>query len=367
MPSTPEYRPDADTLARYHDGTLPEAEATALERAAEQDAFLAAALEGSASLSAGATEALQARITGQYTRFARRLWWAGGIAAAAIVTLLVWPREEPLLAEAPPVTTSAPATTQSAEPLGPEALAPQVVQRSRTDSSVSVTVKVPSLPEATPAAAEPNPETFRLVEIMLEDEMRELEPELFAAVEPEDTAPAAPAAPEHSVYEIARYRVVDYSGQRTQKLERDMPDPRSLSPQFSQRVDLDDPLNQVNRPAKVSYEEALELAVGHYAAERHRIALWHFEDILKVYPDDVNAQFYAGMSAWHDNRFKDARDLLLQAASNDFNTFAEAAAFYAAQALYAFGDPAEARAELKAIADAGGFYAERAKLELGID
>ena len=364
MPSTPEYRPDADTLARYHAGTLPEAEAAALERAAEQDAFLAAALEGSASLSAGATEALQARITAQNTRFARQWWWAGGVAAAAIVTLLMWPQEEPLVTEASPVITTAPATTQSPEPLGPEAVAPQVVQRSRTDSSVSVTVKVPSLPEATPAAAEPNPETFRLVEIMLEDEMRELEPELFAAAEPENTAPAAP---EHSVYEIARYRVVDYSGQRTQKLERDMPDPRSLSPQFSQREDLDDPLNQVNRPATVSYEEALELAVGHYAAARHRIALWHFEDILKVYPDDVNAQFYGGMSAWHDNRFKDARDLLRQAASNDFNTFAEAAAFYAAQALFAFGDPAQARTELKAIADAGGFYAERAKLELGID
>ena len=236
----------------------------------------------------------------------------------------MWPQEEPLVTEASPVITTAPATTQSPEPLGPEAVAPQVVQRSRTDSSVSVTVKVPSLPEATPAAAEPNPETFRLVEIMLEDEMRELEPVLFAGAEPENTAPAAP---EHSVYEIARYRVVDYSGQRTQKLERDMPDPRSLSPQFSQREDLDDPLNQVNRPATVSYEEALELAVGHYAAARHRIALWHFEDILKVYPDDVNAQFYGGMSAWHDNRFKDARDLLRQAASNDFNTFAEAAAF----------------------------------------
>ena len=36
MPSTPEYRPDAETLARYHAGTLPEAEAAALERAAAE-------------------------------------------------------------------------------------------------------------------------------------------------------------------------------------------------------------------------------------------------------------------------------------------------------------------------------------------
>ena len=61
---------------------------------------------------------------------------------------------------------------------------------------------------------------------------------------------------------------IDVAAKMKEKLERDMPDPRSLSPQFSHHVDMDDPLNQAQRPAKVSYEEALELAVGHFAANR---------------------------------------------------------------------------------------------------
>lgn len=353
MPSTPEYHWDAEALARYHAGDLPESEAAALERAADQDAFLAAALAGGSQLSPDAFAKVQNRINKRSSGNSTSWVVGGSVVLLALAAWLFWPATPPAVLEAPIEQAALPTPTAPISTPEPTAVPPTIVQRSHTDSSVQVTVR-----RQVDRAQEPTmPEDYMLHEILLEDDMREHEPDLVLEATPAD--PELPKS-EHRVYEIASYRVVDYGGMRATRLQSMPVQPGGLSPEYSHTSQTPDPLNRPERPQSMSYEQALELAVGHFAAGRYRIASWHFEDILKVYSTDVNAQFYLGMSAYHDQDYSLARTALMQASNNPVDAFAESGAYYAALAADAAGMRAEAVQELTTIANTGGFYAQRA-------
>ena len=317
--------------------------------------FWPAALAGSAGLSASALAATQARITKRSAGHNRIWLFSGSVVIMALAAWFFWPQQSPqpqsstqhVEVDVPSVNTPAPSA-----PLAQTA--PTIVQRSHTDSSVKVTVRRDTKTEV---AVPQMPDDFLLYEIVLEDEYQETEPDLNLPPKPEDNQPAKS---QHRVYEIANYRVVDYSGLRNTPLESMHVQPGGLSPAFSNTDQATDPLNRTEREHSMSYEQALELAIGHFAAERYRIAAWHFEDILAVYSDDVNAQFYLGMSAYHDNDFEVARIRFEGASRNPVDTFQDASAFYAALAADAAGMRQIAVDELQAIAKSNSFYAQRA-------
>ena len=105
--------------------------------------------------------------------------------------------------------------------------------------------------------------------------------------------------------------------------------------------------------------------MGDIASGKYRAALDELYFLLNQYPDDVNAQFYAGLACYRLGLFPRALHFLHAAAVNPVNSFNEEAVWSEALALEKQEGFTAARPVLQRIADAGGFYAPQAKEKLG--
>jgi hypothetical protein len=114
----------------------------------------------------------------------------------------------------------------------------------------------------------------------------------------------------------------------------------------------------------MGYRDFLDEALGRFAEGDRRGCLEDLFFLLDQYPDDVNALFYAGLCAY-ELGLSDRALLYLQGARDHrVDSFREEAAWYHALALLRARGAEVARAELQAVANAGGFYAVRAKAVL---
>jgi hypothetical protein len=88
-------------------------------------------------------------------------------------------------------------------------------------------------------------------------------------------------------------------------------------------------------------------------------------DLLRNYnKDDVNAQFYLGMSYFYMGDYAKAKSYFEKATYNDINVFLQESEFYTALCLKKTGKTNEANELLKKIISKKLFYAERAAHEL---
>jgi len=88
-------------------------------------------------------------------------------------------------------------------------------------------------------------------------------------------------------------------------------------------------------------------------------------DLLKGYnKDDVNTQFYLGMSYFYTGNYTKASLYFENAKNNELNIFLQEAEFYSAYCLKKSGKTAEANEQFKKIISKKLFYAERAEQEL---
>ena len=114
-------------------------------------------------------------------------------------------------------------------------------------------------------------------------------------------------------------------------------------------------------PSAVPYLSLLDEALGAFTRGEERIALDDLYFLLDQYPEDVNAQFYAGLACYRLGLYPRAMRMLHLAASNTVESFSEEAVWYEALATVKQDGKAAARPALERIANGGGFYAVQAQ------
>jgi hypothetical protein len=113
-------------------------------------------------------------------------------------------------------------------------------------------------------------------------------------------------------------------------------------------------LHEVIKDAMRSYKE------GKFSACISKLDL-----VSEFSKNDVNCDFYKGMSYFNLGNNAQAYTYLSSALSNNINVFMEEAGFYKAMAASKLGKNAEAKEMLSAIAGNKGFYAKKAEEFLG--
>jgi hypothetical protein len=119
-----------------------------------------------------------------------------------------------------------------------------------------------------------------------------------------------------------------------------------------------------NAIRNVTYTSYMDEALDRFARNDNRGCLEELRFLMDQYPDDVNAQFYAGLCCYNLGLYKRARLFLHQAAIHNVDVFHEEATWYHALTLQRLGELDAATEAFSRIAASGGFYAERAR-ELG--
>lgn len=112
------------------------------------------------------------------------------------------------------------------------------------------------------------------------------------------------------------------------------------------------------------YQDFMEEALGRYVRNDEQGCIEELFFLLDQYPEDVNAQFYAGLCAYELGLYPRAKVYLKQAASHRIDTFKEEAAWYHALAVEGDDGTQEARPLFQQVAQERGFYADRAQRKL---
>jgi hypothetical protein len=95
----------------------------------------------------------------------------------------------------------------------------------------------------------------------------------------------------------------------------------------------------------------------------HKRTLNDLRFLLRQYPDDVNALFYAGLCSYSLGLPERAEGYFRRVMAHPVDSFDEEAAWYNALSVMQ-RSPGEARPLLEGIATDGGFYADRARQRL---
>lgn len=114
-------------------------------------------------------------------------------------------------------------------------------------------------------------------------------------------------------------------------------------------------------PSALPYLTLMDRALTSLAKGADRNALTGFYQVLAQYPDDVNAQFYAGLACYRSGLYPRALGHLQAAATNTVDSFQEEARWYVALTTERTEGPQAAHPLFERIARQGGFYAEQAK------
>jgi tetratricopeptide (TPR) repeat protein len=221
----------------------------------------------------------------------------------------------------------------------------QIIEVSNTDSSVSVTYRDQSdLPRE-----EEHFLSYR--ETTIPEPMQTIEPGLPNPTTEQSAKEAR--ARSNKIYHIKEYKVADYREIRTEDL---LLDPNELS-----GTPANENLHERIRPndqeiRSITYVDFLDQTITLFALSEYEEALKNCDIILENYPEDVNAQFYGGMSALRLQRFEKASKLLSQATVNIIATFEEEALFYFASSQYETGELDESIRIMKEIANSQSFY-----------
>jgi TolA-binding protein len=114
----------------------------------------------------------------------------------------------------------------------------------------------------------------------------------------------------------------------------------------------------------IPYMEYIERSMELFSKGNFKKALGRFEVILKTYPDDINALFYAGLCYYNLKNTNDALSSFEKCLSSNYNNFNEEAEWYYALSLILSGESERAVKVLQRITTSPGYYAEQARKKL---
>jgi TolA-binding protein len=113
------------------------------------------------------------------------------------------------------------------------------------------------------------------------------------------------------------------------------------------------------------YSKTLKDGIGYYKSMKYAYAILTFDIILERFPKDINAIFYKALSEMESQNFSDASSLFKKVVNHSDKTFLEEAKFKLAVCLAAVSKTDESKKLFEEIISEKGFYAIRAKEELG--
>ena len=111
----------------------------------------------------------------------------------------------------------------------------------------------------------------------------------------------------------------------------------------------------------IPYFEYITKTMSIFSKGNYKKALTRFEEILKSYPDDLNANFYGALCYYNLGENQKAFELFSVCELHKFNNFEEDAKWYCAKSLVSLGKTEQAEIILKEIIESNGFYAKDAR------
>lgn len=370
------HRPDgplsAEDILRYHRGEMTPEQMNALEQAALDDPFLADALDGwENEVDASLLQETSADSSGGGSSWWRWPLLIGGVAVFAFAAYRIYDNLQELgemheqvlsdmqKSEMPYIISPRQDSLDDLEiDLSRELpLADQVVIEEYTDKALSISKKNeevrPQTPEASAADAPKSIDRPDVPEVMT--------PKQQSLPTTEPSVEEALAA--HPVYFEADLKVADY---------REMPSRGAGTITIWTHANSGTAADRSEKTTtsggfkveEVPYETYLAEAMRDFRAVRYKEALKRYRQILKSYPDDVNAHFYGGLAYYNLDRQSKALDYLMRAAVHPSRVFDQEAEWYRALSLIQADRTSEARVVLRAIAAKGLFYAPDAARRL---
>lgn len=111
----------------------------------------------------------------------------------------------------------------------------------------------------------------------------------------------------------------------------------------------------------VPYIDYLEKSLNYTNRGKWKLALSRFNEIIKTYPDDVNARFYAGWCYYNLGQYNEACLNFSACLQLEFSNFNEEAEWYLAQSRLANGEKALSKELFQKIKNQKGFYSKQAE------
>ncbi|WP_343748523.1 tetratricopeptide repeat protein [Fluviicola sp.] len=112
--------------------------------------------------------------------------------------------------------------------------------------------------------------------------------------------------------------------------------------------------------ANIPYVDYLEKTLRYTNRGKWKQALSRFNEILKTYPDDLNARFYSGWCYYNLGQYEDACLNFSACLQLEFSNFNEEAEWYLAQSRLANGEKSLAKELFQKIKNQKGFYSKQA-------
>lgn len=354
--------PSREHLLRYLRGDLPPAEQHALERRLEEDPLLRDAVEGlSAPGAAAAAAALRSPFAPASPRWPARVLGGGLVVGVIAVTTWIFTRPEPKPQDVRALLDA------DALPTAPNTDSVLRVVHEEIAQAAAARPEVPQAAPATTAAPARVAERFERVDTALapvvRDTLARVTPAAPGAVRPSDPEPSIvpvhPPKPSRRLVYLYNLKLV-----HPKELYGDHPPQLIPAGVSADRENARSP-GGAEPPVNVSYLDFMDRAMEAVSKGRAAAALDDLYFLLGQYPDDVNAQFYAGLCCYELGLYPRAQQLMGRAASNRVDTFNEEAAWYGALATEGMSGRAAAHEAYARIAEQQGFYAKQAQARLG--
>lgn len=111
---------------------------------------------------------------------------------------------------------------------------------------------------------------------------------------------------------------------------------------------------------EIPYTTYINKALEVFSLEQYKLALKKFESVLLTYPDDANANFYAGLCLFNLSEYNKAIDAFRNCILGPFSNFDEESQWMIALSLQELGEEQQAVVQFKTIIQQGGFYKKQA-------
>jgi TolA-binding protein len=111
----------------------------------------------------------------------------------------------------------------------------------------------------------------------------------------------------------------------------------------------------------IPYMDYINKTMRYVSKGKWKESLQRLQLILKTYPDDVNAHFYAGLCSYNLQQYEEAKQHFANCLQLPFSNFNEESSWYLAQSLLADGEKSQAKELLIVIRDQKGYYSRQAE------
>lgn len=156
------------------------------------------------------------------------------------------------------------------------------------------------------------------------------------------------------------FKLIDYRQYRSVEMEQKIFSPTSGLPADQEKYSSEEN-EEGPKKYQVAYYDYIKKTMFFFKEGKYERALQRYQIILETYPEDLNALFYGGLSAYNLGDYPKAYAYFQKLNSKQMSNFNEEAEWYSAKSLLESGETAKAKDLLKKIASQKGFYAKQAQ------